>query len=162
MGWVSAVVAVGQGVYQVFAGQAKMRKANRANVIAFWEPVLGLPDVWPRPFVSWIWGKYRSAPRRAKRGARLTNQLINGRQETWQELADTLGQDMPSMEFWANYLGWPAGEYGQHDPNATISQTGGNLSALADNNIPNKDLKTSNLLPLAGLGLAGLLILKKK
>lgn len=86
--------------------------------------------------------------RNANRGASLTNDIIEGNSKIWQELADVLGDKMPSMDWWAKYLGW-----GNALPESNMNNSG--IAGKGVNN--NESLNTKNIVPL----LAGAFLLIK-
>lgn len=132
-GIVEGVIAVAGVVVNIFKGSGKKRAQRRAQVVAFWDPILGQNN-WPPEFINWIWGG-KKGYRGARNGINKTNAFIEGSELHWQIVADILEPlgRFPDMSFWANYLGWPEGEYGNYSPGsmATIDKDG-NTPAGAD------------------------------
>lgn len=85
--------------------------------------------------------------RNANRGASLTNDIIEGNPKIWQELADVLGDKMPPMDWWANYLGW----------NGAIPESNMNNTASKGTTNNNEIISKKNIVPL----LAGAFLLIK-
>lgn len=80
--------------------------------------------------------------RNANRGASLTNDIIEGNQKIWGELAEVLGDKMPDIGFWSNYLGW-----GEQIPEADLHSKG--TGSTENFNLDNLE-NPNNLLLLAG------------